>query len=51
MSNRFQSDLENNKREYCPKCNKRVFSREGWIMNQPSPAEVEVYKKKRATDQ
>lgn len=51
MSNRFQSDLENNKREYCPKCNKRVFSREGWIMNQPSPAEGEVYKKKRATDQ
>ena len=34
-SNRFQSDLENNKRERCPKCGKRVFAREGWIINQP----------------
>jgi rRNA maturation protein Nop10 len=32
---RFQSDLENNKREYCPKCGKRVFARKGWIINQP----------------
>lgn len=32
---KFQSDLENNKRERCPKCNKRVFASENWIMNQP----------------
>ena len=35
LSNRFQSDLENNKREHCPKCGKRVYAREGWIINQP----------------
>ena len=35
ISQRFQSDLENNQRKYCPKCGKRVYSREGWIINQP----------------
>ena len=34
-SNRFQSDLENNRREYCPKCGERVYASERWIMNQP----------------
>ena len=34
-SQRFQSDLENNQRERCPKCGKRVYARKGWIMNQP----------------
>lgn len=34
-SDRFQSDLEANQREHCPKCGKRVYAREGWIMNQP----------------
>ena len=29
------SDLENNRRTHCPKCGKRVYSREGWIFNQP----------------
>ena len=31
----FQSDLDNNRREYCPKCKKRVFARECYICNQP----------------
>ena len=35
VSTRFQSDLTNNQREYCPKCGKRVYAREGWLMNQP----------------
>ena len=35
MSDRPQSDLENNKRKYCPKCKKRVYAREGWSINQP----------------
>ena len=34
-SSRFQSDLKNNQREYCPKCGKRVFAGEVWLMNQP----------------
>lgn len=34
-SQRFQSDLENNQRTHCPKCGKRVYAREGWIVNQP----------------
>jgi len=34
-SDRFQTDLENNQREHCPECGKRVYSREGWIINQP----------------
>ena len=34
-SNRFQSDLENNQRECCPKCGERVYAREGLIINQP----------------
>lgn len=40
-SSRFQSDLENNQREYCHKCGKRVFAREGWLMNQPTIVEAE----------
>lgn len=40
LSNRFQSDLENNKRKHCPKCGKRVYAREGWIINQP-PKEID----------
>lgn len=36
VSNRFQTDLENNMRTHCPKCKKRVYAREGWIFNQPS---------------
>lgn len=39
VSTRFQSDLKNNQREYCPKCGKRVYAREGWIMNQSPEAE------------
>lgn len=39
VSTRFQSDLKNNQREYCPKCGKRVYARKGWIMNQPPEAE------------
>jgi len=35
VSQRPQSDLKNNQREHCPKCGKRVYAREGWIMNQP----------------
>lgn len=35
MSQGFQSNYENQKREYCPKCNKRVFASENWIFNQP----------------
>ena len=35
MSDRLQSDLKNNQREYCPTCGKRVYAREGWSMNQP----------------
>lgn len=35
-SQRFQTDLENNQREHCPKCGKRVYAREGWLINQPS---------------
>ena len=35
ISNRFQTDLKNNQREHCPKCGKRVYAREGWLMNQP----------------
>ena len=34
-SNKFQSDLENNQRERCPKCGERVYAREGLIINQP----------------
>ena len=37
---RFQSDLENNQRERCPKCGKRVFADERWIMNQPPEQEI-----------
>lgn len=40
-SQRFQSDLKNNQREHCPKCGKRVYAREGWLMNQP-PKKVTV---------
>ena len=39
-SQRFQTDLENNKRERCPKCGKRVFANEHWIMNQPPEQEI-----------
>lgn len=35
MSGKFQTDTENNLRRYCPKCNKRVYAREGLIANQP----------------
>ena len=35
VSQRFQSDLENNRRKHCPKCGKRVYAREGYIINQP----------------
>lgn len=35
MSHRFQSDLKNNQREHCPKCGKRVYADEHWLMNQP----------------
>lgn len=41
ISNRFQSDLENNQREHCLKCGKRVYAREGWLINQPSIIEAE----------
>ena len=34
-SQRFQSDLKNNQREHCPKCGKRVYADEHWLMNQP----------------
>lgn len=36
----FQSDVENNRREYCPKCHKRVYAREGLICNQPPKEEM-----------
>lgn len=42
VSVRFQSDLKNNQREYCPECGKRVYAREGWIMNQPPEVEEEA---------
>ena len=36
MSHRIQSNLGNNQREHCPKCGKRVYAEERWLMNQPS---------------
>lgn len=41
MIERFQSDLKNNQREYCPKCGKRVYARERWLINQPTIEEGE----------
>ena len=38
---RFQTDLKNNMRERCPKCGKRVYAGERWLMNQP-PEEDEL---------
>lgn len=35
LSEKFQSDYENNKREFCPKCGERVYARTGLIFNQP----------------
>ena len=32
---KFQTDVETNARTHCPTCGKRVYAREGYIINQP----------------
>lgn len=31
----IRRDIENNERTHCPKCEKRVYAREGLLVNQP----------------